>query len=232
MQNQIAQTEPALFQLRQPVGDIPEKFDQQNRLARLVVKLEQIAHGLKLLLTARLVEQRAVNVFDRGGFQVKQGFSGLHGLAHRSEKQQPDTAFLRQRNNFQFGGNNARERAFAAGQQVKQIVRLASQPCQRVTRPALQEAVRKAAGDGERVEQNHVFELGALMRQGVVAGADLHHFAVGEDDFEFVHVHARRAIDRRIGAGRIVGNHAAQRGTRTRGHVRPETKSERTQEFI
>ena len=74
LQNQSAQAKPALFQLRQPVGHILKKFDDQNGFARLVVQFEQIAHGLKLPLAARLVEQRPVNVLDGGGFQIEQGF--------------------------------------------------------------------------------------------------------------------------------------------------------------
>src|SRR5438477_7917995 len=42
----------------------------------------------------------------------------------------------------------------------------------------------------------------------------------------------RGAINRGSSAARIIGDHTAQRRSRAGGHVRPEAKSVRTQEFI
>src|SRR5947207_14955358 len=41
-----------------------------------------------------------------------------------------------------------------------------------------------------------------------------------------------RSINRHARAGRIIRDHAAERGARTRRHVRPKTKSVRPQESI
>ena len=173
-----AQAQFAFFQQRQPLVNILEKFDDQNRLARLGVEFEQIARGLKLKLAAGLVQQQTVNVFNRRRFQIEQFDRRLHRLGHGRKEQQSHPALLRQRDDFQFGGNNRRERAFAAGDDMSQIARLAHRPGQRVSRPAFQEPRRKALGNLQLVQRSQAFQQVALFRQRVVAGTDSLHAPV------------------------------------------------------
>ena len=212
--------------------NILEKLDDQNRLARLGVEFEQIARGLKLTLAAGLVEQQTVNVFNRRRLQIEQFDRRLHRLGHGRKEQQSHAALLRQRDDFQFGGNDRRQRAFAAGEDMSQIARLAHRPGQRVAGPAFQQTRRKALGNLQRVQRSQAFQQVALSRQRVVAGADFHHAPVAGYNFQHADVIRRRAINRRVRAGRIVGNHAAQRRARTGRHVRAETESVRMQKIV
>src|SRR5208282_4224032 len=72
----------------------------------------------------------------------------------------------------------------------------------------------------------------ALLVERFQMRADARDFSAGEDDFNFVDVFPGRAIERGMGSGGIIGNHAAEGGSRTGRDVRPETKSLAPQEEI
>ena len=74
------------FQDRQPLCHIVVELDDQNRFARFRIEFEQIARSLKMKLALGLIEQRPIDVFDRGGFEVEKLDRGLHRFGHRCEE--------------------------------------------------------------------------------------------------------------------------------------------------
>ena len=71
---------PSRFELqnRQSISDIFIEFDDEKRLTRLRIQLEQITRGLKKQLAFRLVEQRSIDMLDRRGLQIEQLDRCLH----------------------------------------------------------------------------------------------------------------------------------------------------------
>ena len=61
---------------------------------------------------------------------------------------------------------------------------------------------------------------------------DRNHPAIREHDLQLVDMIGSRAINRRVRAAGIVGNHPAQGRARTGRHIGPEAKSLRAEEFI
>ena len=102
----------------------------------MAVQLHQVARGLEFALAPRLVKQRAVHVLNGRGVEREQGFRGLHGLGHGGEEQQAHAPLLGQGNNLEFGFENGRQRAFAAGQEGKQVGWRLRRAGQRIPRPA------------------------------------------------------------------------------------------------
>ena len=81
-----------------------------------------------------------------------------------------------------------------------EIVRLPHATVDAVTGPAFQEPRRQALGDRQTMEIDQFADQLTLLAQGVVRGANLHRPAIGQNDFQFVDVIRRRAIDRRVRA--------------------------------
>ena len=125
------------LQDRQPFRDVFVELDDQNRFARFRVQFEQIARGLKLKLTFGLIEQRTIDVFDRGGSRSRSSTVACIASVDRREEDQAQTFLARQRRDLQFGGENRGERSFAAGENVREIVRRAQESFDAVTGPAL-----------------------------------------------------------------------------------------------
>ncbi len=69
---------------------------------------------------------------------------------------------------------------------------------------------------------HQLVEHDASIRQVVVPAAYGRDRAVGQDDFQGEHVIDGRSVNRRMRAGGIVGDHAAEGGPTAGGHVRPE----------
>ena len=146
------------------------------------------------------------------GFKIKQFDRGLHGLGDGREKHKADAAVLGQRNNFQFRGNNGGERAFAAGEEMAEVVRLAEKPIQTVAGPAFKKTRRKLLRNQRGVFADQFASALPLRPKRVTARAGLLDAPVGQDDFQREHVIGRHAIKRNMRAGGIVGDHAAERG--------------------
>ena len=123
-------------------------------------------------------KQRTVNMLDGGGLQIKQFGGGPHRLGHGRKEQQAHAALGRKGNDLQFGVNNRGERAFAAGDDVSQIPRLAHLPGQRVSGPAFQKARWKALDNLQLVQRSQAFQQAALARQRVLAATDPYHAPV------------------------------------------------------
>ena len=123
-----AEAEAFLGEQSQSFRDIfIEEFDDQDGFAGLGIEAEEVARGLELQLTAGLIEEQAVNVFDGGGFQFEKFDGGLHGVGDGGEKNQAEAPGFGERNDFQFGGGNGGESAFAASQKVAEIIRVAEE---------------------------------------------------------------------------------------------------------
>ena len=88
------------MQDRQSLSHIVVELDDQNRFARLRFQFEQIARGLKEKLALCLIEQRAIDVFDGGGFEIEQLDRGLHRFVHGRKKDQTQTFLVRQGRDF------------------------------------------------------------------------------------------------------------------------------------
>ncbi len=149
---QPAPAEFAFFHLRELVLRVRKKFHDQNGGARLRVQIKQVAHGLKLALAARLVEQWPVNVFDGRRLQVQQFLRRLHCLGHRIKKNQAHAAFSRQGHHFQFRRKNSRQRAFTAAENGNQISRLFRRAREAVARPAFRQTGGKTLGNLQRIQ--------------------------------------------------------------------------------
>ena len=194
--------------------------------------MEKIARGLELQLTAGLIEEQAVNVFDGGGFEVQKLDGGLHGVGDGGEKNQAEAPGFGERNDFQFGGSNGGKSAFAAGKQVAEIIRVAQETVQAVARAALQQAGGEMLMNGGGVIANQLGEEPALGGEGILRRGGLGDAAVGQDDFKGENVIGGKAVEGDMGAGGVVGNHAAQSGARTCGDIRAETKAVRLEEVV
>jgi hypothetical protein len=95
-----AQTEALPGQQRQPFRHVVIKFDDQNRLARLGIELEQLSRRFEMELPFRLVEQGPVDVLDGGRLELEKFDCRLHRFGHRSEEDQAEPLFTRERNDF------------------------------------------------------------------------------------------------------------------------------------
>jgi hypothetical protein len=111
----LPSTEGHPFHRREPVFDITVKLHEEYRLARLGIQIEQVTGDFEFPLSFGLIEKHAINVFDRRRLQFQQFRRSLHGLGNRIEENQSQPNFVGRRDEFQFGGNDRRERAFAAG---------------------------------------------------------------------------------------------------------------------
>ena len=61
---------------------------------------------------------------------------------------------------------------------------------------------------------------------------DRHDPAISQHDFQLVDMIRGSAINWRVGAARIIGDHPAEGGPRAGRHVRPEAKPMRTQQIV
>ncbi len=76
------------FHRGEPVLDLAVELNDQHRLARLRVQIEQVTGDFEFPLAFGLIEQHAINVFDRGRLQAQQFRRRLQGLGRRIEKNQ------------------------------------------------------------------------------------------------------------------------------------------------
>ena len=152
-----AKAEAFLGEQSQTLGDVfIEEFNDQDGFAGLGIEAEEVARGLKLQLTSRLIEEQAVNVFDGGGLQFKKFDGGLHGVGDRGEKNQAQAPGFGQRNDLQFRGSYGGQSAFAAGQKMTQILRVAQETFQAIARTAFQQAGGKVFVNGGGVRANQL----------------------------------------------------------------------------
>ena len=233
VKNGSAKTEAFLRQQGKAFGYILiEELHHQDGFARFEVQFEQVARGLEGKLAAGLIEQHTVNMFNGGGFQGQEFDDGLHGLGDGGEENQAQAPDCGLGNNFKFGGENGGQRAFAPGQKMAQIIRVAQETIQAVARPAFQQAWGKLLFNRGGLVANAPGEKPALGGQGFPQRAGLLDAPVGEDDFEGENVIVRDAVNRHMGAGGVVGDHAAQSGARTGGHIGSETEAARFEESV
>ena len=88
-------------------------------------------------LPFRLIEQRAIDVLDRGRLQIKQRNGCLHRLGDGCEKDETEPFFTRQRRDFELRGKNRGECSFTSGQNLIQVVWSARKSLDAITGPAL-----------------------------------------------------------------------------------------------
>src|SRR5207253_7870640 len=112
-ENFFAEPELSRFQHRQPFYDVIVELDDQDRFAGLAIQFEQVARCLKMKLALGLIQQRAIDVFDRRGFKIEKFDGCLHRFSDRREKDQSQSFFAGQWRDFQFCRENRGERSFA-----------------------------------------------------------------------------------------------------------------------
>ena len=79
-----------------------------------------------------------------------------------------------------------------------------------VSRPALEQAGREPLGNLQPMEVNEVGHEFALLAQGVVLRPDLDGSPVRQHDFQFADMVGRRAVEWRVRAAGVIGDHARQ----------------------
>src|SRR5262249_3142865 len=79
---------------------------------------------------------------------------------------------------------------------------------------------------------HHVANEFPLRTQCVVGGTDMDDLTVWHDDLQLTDMICGCAVDRHMRATGIIRNHASQRRTRARGHVRPKTITVRLEKII
>src|SRR5207248_220683 len=136
--NFCAQPEIARLQDRQFLRDVVVKFDEQNCLARLRVEFEQITRGLEMELSFCLIEQRPIDVLDRGRLEIEQSHGRLHRVGDGCEKDEAESFLTRQGRDFELCGKNRGECPFAAGENFVEIVWRSRKSLEAITRPALE----------------------------------------------------------------------------------------------
>jgi hypothetical protein len=232
----VAVALPRALQLIELVADLggvlAEEAHEQQRLG---VALQALRQAAELQLGARQVEDRAVDHLDRRRLQrecvLGRGDRGVDGL----EVTHGERGRLRQLDQPDGRGGDHGERALGAGDQLRQVERLhAVQP----VAAGLAPVARVVVGDGARVlaqDLRHDAIERALQRVGagaavaldLVDGSQAGARAVGQHHFELEHVVDRRAVDDRLAARGVVGDHAAERRpVRGRGvRAEPETEA-------
>src|SRR5580765_2212701 len=100
-----------------------------------------------------------------------------------------------------------------------EIIWLAHAAVHAVSRPAFQQSFRQTLLDGEGMKVNQVLHQFPLAPQRIVPGTNLHYFAVSQHDFQLIDMIGGSAINRRVRAARVVGDHSPKGRTRTRGDV-------------
>src|SRR5712691_13365033 len=91
-----------------------------------------------------LIEQRAIDVFNRDWFKIEKLDRCLHCIAHRCEEDEAQTFLAGQGRDPEFGGKDRSKSSFAAGENVREIVRSAQESFDTVARPALDQSRRPA----------------------------------------------------------------------------------------
>ena len=100
------------------------------------------------------------------------------------------------------------------------------------TDAAFEQDGREFIVDGGRVFGDMPGERFTLDAHHAAVGIRAFDAAIGHDDGERQHVVRRDAVKGNVGAGGIIGNHAAERRAGTGGDIRPETKSVRFEESV
>jgi len=119
------------------VRGIALELDDQKRLAGLFVEAHEAAGRLERELASGLVEENTVSVLDGGRVEVGEFHRGLHGFRDGIEEEDNKAGDVRrQGHNPQLGGEDARERAFTARDDLAQIAGSAQVPVKAVARPA------------------------------------------------------------------------------------------------
>ena len=115
-----------------------------------------------------LIQQRAIDVFDRRGFKIEKFDGCLHRFSDRREKDQSQPFFAGQLRDFQFCRENRGERSFAPCENVGEIIRLAKESFYPVAGPAFYQPRRPmflhlGAGCSDDVLNRHAFRIERFM---------------------------------------------------------------------
>src|SRR2546423_15373983 len=84
-----------------------------------------------------LVEQWPIDMLDCGRDQIEQRDRCLHRIIDAREKDQTQTFLTWQRRNFKLSRKNCRQRSFAPGQNLIEILWVAQKTREPISRPAL-----------------------------------------------------------------------------------------------
>jgi len=205
-----------------PSRHIFVELNDQHRLGRAPVEVEEGAGSGEGAPATGLVEDRAIEVLDGRGLEVEELDGGLHGLGHRVEEDHRQAAISRQRHHGELRRSHRRQGSFAARDQTAEVAAVAQIAVEAVTRPALVAQLGEALGDlgGATLDDG----IGPFPEIGepVVTTPDPGHPTVGQHHLEGEHVVRRGPVHRGVRPGGVVGDHPAKSGARRRRHIRPE----------
>ena len=85
-------------------------------------------------------------MFDRGRLEIEKLNRRLHCFRYRCEKDQTQTFLAGQGRNLELSGENGRQRSFAAGENIGQIIWRAQESFDAVAGPAFDQTRRPALG--------------------------------------------------------------------------------------
>src|SRR5262249_11852660 len=102
---------------------------------------------------------RPIDVFDRSGLKIEKLNRRLHCFRYRCEKDQTQTFLARQGRNLELSGENGRERSFAAGENIGQIIWQAQESLDAVAGPPFDQAWRPALGHFGARRANELLNL-------------------------------------------------------------------------
>ena len=106
-----------------------------------------------------LVEQRSIDVLNRGGFKIEKLDCCLHRFTHRCKEDEAQTFLAGQGRDPEFGGKDRSQRSLASGENVREIVRRAKESFDAVARPSLDQSGRPAFGHFGADGANEVLDL-------------------------------------------------------------------------
>ena len=98
-------------------------------------------------------------MFDRGRLEIEKLNRRLHCFRYRREKDQTQTFLAGQGRNLELSGEDGRQRSFAAGQDIGQIIWHAQESFDAVAGPAFDQTRRPALGHFGARRANELLNL-------------------------------------------------------------------------
>ena len=169
--------------------------------------------------TVRGIEGRRVHELDRARAVLEKADDRSKRLVHRSERDEGQPPTLGQGHEPDLGAEDHGERAFGADDQPRPVRVLAAEGVQVVAGDAPEQA-RSAEAPGER-------RRGGERGGWTPATTERRDRPVGQRDVERLDGVRRQPVDDRPRTGRVVPDHAAERGATGRRDVGPEGEAVR-----
>ncbi len=232
---QEAAAQPHLFEQRQLLPLVVVKFHDEYGGAGAGVQVKQLPRRREGRLAPGLVEEQIVYLLDGGGPERQQRRHRLECVVDGVKKQQAQPLGLGRLHRADLCGEDEGEGALAAADELGKVHAAGARPevaVQAVAGPALGEAVMKAGEYFLRVRRDERVHGRQTVAQVGAVRAEHRHRPVGQHHLHAFHMVDRRAVDRRARARGVVGDHAAEGGAGTGGHVGAEDQPVPLQEGV